>query len=138
MEHRAPYFRKYAAMSIPGPPTVTVQETITATVTQTNPSAAYQPPPTQAHPFPHAFPFAGPPPPMGYMPPVLPVGGLPPIAGQPGTLVSPFAAVLCILTVAGCYWAFKYLPQMQQQGSTVSKASTQINSTIRLIWDAPT
>lgn len=120
-------------MATPDPSTVTVQQTVTATVTQTSPSSTHQPPPNQAHPFPHAFPFAGPPPPMGYMPPVLPIGAPPPMSGQPGTLVSPVAAVLCILTVAGCYWAFKYLPQMQQQSANVSSTSMQLKSNSRLI-----
>jgi hypothetical protein len=109
------------SMTIPTPPTVTIRETITSTLSASS-STTGQPLPTQGHPFPHAFPFAGQPPPIGYMPPIFPTGGSPPIvAGQPGTLVSPFAAVLCILTVAGCYWGFRYLPQMQQQAINVSQ-----------------
>lgn len=97
-------------------PTVTVRETVTATASTTTTAGFNQggrpmdPPP---HPFPHAF---GGPIPAQFPPPFIPMGGLPP-AIQPGSVVSPFAAVLCILTVAGCYWAFRYLPNLNQSSN---------------------
>ena len=90
-------------------PTVTVRETVTATASATNTAGAGPAIPTvHSHPFPQAFPGLA----YGqYPPPFIPMAGLAPSV-QPGSLVSPFAAVLCILTVAGCYWAFKYLPHL--------------------------
>lgn len=96
--------------------TVILKETVTqaaptATATQEQNNTP-PPPPPNSHPFPQAFPGQGFMPPPGFQPPLLSMGPPPP-AVQPGSIVSPFAAVLCVLTVAGCYWAFKFLPNMQ-------------------------
>lgn len=87
--------------------TVTVRETVTQTAPSGSATQNHAPPP----PPPFPFPPHGAVPPPGYMPPLMPMSPPPPMM-QAGSVVSPFAAVLCILTVAGCYWAFKYLPNM--------------------------
>lgn len=105
-------------------PTVTVRETVTATASASNSANPGMNIPTgHPHPFPQGFPGPYPGPlPGNYPPPFIPMAGLPPVA-QPGSIVSPFAAVLCILTVAGCYWAFKYLPQLSMRNAPSASSS---------------